>query len=589
MFCFYKYHTKDNIMDDSYKSFECYTHMSDNDKGCFDKLVEYYSPFLGNGKTENATSTRFTLHDFEHHCVDLFKYISEVILSKAAYGESGLSKRELYILNLSVLFHDISLHLVDDCERSKHAQQSAEWLRKEHRDTKTAFADQCGLTETEVDALCAIISAHSDEKDADGMTGVYNPELEDHYPARHGDIRAQLLAGILRLADELDITTLRVGDQRFETELKEKAEEYAKACSRYQTTTDSDIKKNIEKEMERLKSKAESYKHWEKLHYFDEISRDNTCIVLKVRKRKIKDEIARGNEGIVEKIVSDVFLKISEEFLKIQKVLFKPKSEHRTIIAVDKVEVSGVENQFQKRLEKEYQRIRNEIENGTEKSEKSRFNQLIGADEIEKLISDFVDTKKLLLPGHFIMNSRYCAADWVDTPRVMENVDIYRACLDLYIENMKKTNLIDTLLVGMDLQGALIASTIGFMLGIPFTYIIPVHKKKENSERDSRLNFKNERNIVLFTDVVVTTQSIDDACESYSIQQSSIKAIYAVFYRPIKKSADVECLSEKYTSKVYYINDKYAVNLLDRQKCKEKDTENCLACNKQIELGGNRT
>lgn len=289
-------------MDDSYKSFECYTHMSDNDKGCFNKLVEYYSPFLGNGKTENATSTRFTLHDFEHHCVDLFKYISEVILSKAAYGENGLSKRELYILNLSVLFHDVSLHLVDDCERDKHAQQSAEWLRKEHRDTRTAFADYCGLTEPEVDALCVIISAHSDEKNADGPTGIYNPELEERYPTRYGDIRVQLLAGILRLADELDITTLRVGDQRFETELKEKAEEYAKARSKYQTTTDFDIKKSIENEMERLKSKAESYKHWEKLHYFEEISRDNTCIVLKVRKRKIKDETARGNEGTVEKI-----------------------------------------------------------------------------------------------------------------------------------------------------------------------------------------------------------------------------------------------------------------------------------------------
>lgn len=574
-------------MDDSYKAFECYKHMSDHDKECFDKLVGHYSPFLGNGKTENATSTRFTLHDFEHHCFDLFKYISEVILSKAAYGENGLGARELYILNLSVLFHDISLHLVDDCERSKHAQQSAEWLRKEHENRSTAFSDLCGLSEPEVDALCAIISAHSDEKDADGQTGIYNPELED-YPSRQGNIRAQLLAGILRLADELDITTLRIGDLRFETELKEKAEEYIQACSRYQTATDFDIKKSVEKEIERLKPKADSYKHWEKLHYFEEICRENTCIVLKVRKRKIKKEIARGNEETAEEIIREVFLKVSEEFLKIQKVLFKPKSEHRTIIAVDKVEVLGVEEQLQKRIGKEYQRIKNEIENGVEKTEKSRANQLAGAGKIEKLISDFVDTRKLVLPGHFIMNSRYCAADWVDTPRVMENMDIYRACLDLYIENMKKTNLIDTLLVGLDLQGALIASTIGFMLGIPFTYIIPVHKKKENSERDSRLNFENEKNIILFTDVIVTTQSIDDACESYNINQSSINAIYAVFYRPIKEGSDAECSSEKYMNKVYYINDKYAVNLMDRQKCKEKDTENCLACNKQIELGGNR-
>lgn len=575
-------------MDDGYKEFECYKHMSDHDKDCFDKLTMHYSGFLGNGKTENATSTRFTLHDFEHHCFDIYKYISEVILSKAAYGENGLSKRELYILNLSVLFHDISLHLVDDCERGKHARQSADWLRREHGNRGSTFSDLCDLADTEVDALCAVISAHSDEKDADGKTGIYNQELID-YPSKQKEIRTQLLAGILRLTDELDITTMRIGDLRFETELRQKAEEFAHACSKYQTATDSEIRKNAEKEMERLRPKAESYRHWDKLHYFEEVRCANTSIVLKVRKRKIEEETARGNEEHVEKIIGDVFLKVSEEFLKIQKVLFKPRSEHRTIIAVDKVEVSGIEEQLQKRMEREYQRLKNEIENGIEKSEKSRANKLTGTSEIEKLISDFVDSRKLLLPGHFIMNSRYCAADWIDTPRVMENMDIYRSCLDLYLENIKKTNLNDALLVGLDLQGALIVSAIGYMLGVPFTYLIPVHKKQENSERDSRLDFDNQKNIILFTDVIVTTQSIDDACESYDIQRGRIKAIYAVFYRPIKSGFNVESLSESYADKIYYINDKYAVNLLNRQKCKERDTEKCLACNKQVELGGDRT
>ena len=92
-------------MDDSYKSFECYTHMSDNDKGCFNKLVEYYSPFLGNGKTENATSTRFTLHDFEHHCVDLFKYISEVISYEFTYLSITLH------INKGSIYFEISLSL----------------------------------------------------------------------------------------------------------------------------------------------------------------------------------------------------------------------------------------------------------------------------------------------------------------------------------------------------------------------------------------------------------------------------------------------------------------------------------------------
>ena len=139
-------------MDENYKQLECYIYMSENDKKCFDKLVEYYSPFLGNGKTVNVTAIHFTLHDFEHHCYDLFKHISEVVLSEMAYEKKGLSSRELYILNLSVLFHDISLHLVNDCEREKHASQSAKWLRAEYENASTAFSDACDLVETEVDA-----------------------------------------------------------------------------------------------------------------------------------------------------------------------------------------------------------------------------------------------------------------------------------------------------------------------------------------------------------------------------------------------------------------------------------------------------
>lgn len=48
----------------------------------------------------------FTLHDFDHHCFDIYKIISEVLFDEElVYSEKyGLSERELYIMNLAVLF-----------------------------------------------------------------------------------------------------------------------------------------------------------------------------------------------------------------------------------------------------------------------------------------------------------------------------------------------------------------------------------------------------------------------------------------------------------------------------------------------------
>ena len=187
------------------------------------------------------------------------------------------------------------------------------------------------------------------------------------------------------------------------------------------------------------------------------------------------------------------------------------------------------------------------------------------------------------------MNSRYCACDWIDTQAIIENSDIYKMCQDLFIAHIKKFDFNNTLLIGLDLQGALIASTIGFVLGIPFTYIIPVHKKDQNSERDSGLNFSDEKSIILFTDVIATTQSIDDACETYHIPRNSIKAIYTILYRPPRKSSGIENLFEKYGKKIYYINNKYMIDLMDRNECKRTEFDKCLACNRQIELGGHGT
>lgn len=574
-------------MNDGYKDFDCYKKMHSSEKQKFDKIVEHYAGCLGGGSTTNATGLRLTLHDFEHHCYDLYKYVSEVLLSDTAYLDNvGLGKRELYILNLAILFHDISLHQVNGCRRETHAKESAKWVLDEYGDTKSAFADICDMTPEETRALSVIIGAHSDGEEGQG---IHSPDLRD-YNAKSGKIRSGILAGILRMADELDVSELRIGDRRFEEQLKNQDYEYRQAKIKHETTSSSDydMRSSIEHEIERLEPQAKSYRHWKKLHYFLDVERNNTCIVLKGNYHRIEEETNSGNESEAEDIIKEVFTKVSREFLQIQKVLFDTTEGARNIIAVDRIEVSGIEADLKRRLDREYQRLKIDIEVSGQNKTESFANKLRNSDRLGREITDLVEAKRLLKPGHFIMNSRYCVDDWIDTQVILEERDIYNKCIRLFIEHMKKNKFEKALLIGLDLQGSLLASTIGFVLGVPFTYMIPVHKIGENSDYDRGQEYNHEGNVFLFTDVVTTAYSIDAACNSYKITEESIKAIYTILYRPIKKDKEKDEVSEKYMRKVFYINDNYSANLLDRNLCDRNEIDKCLACNKRVELGGNQ-
>ena len=96
-------------------------------------MVEEYGEKLSTRVvTENAV---YTLHDFDHHCFDIYRIISNVLLDeKLAYKSEdyGLSSRELLILNVAVLFHDIGMSHVLGASRKNHAKKSAEYFQNEY-------------------------------------------------------------------------------------------------------------------------------------------------------------------------------------------------------------------------------------------------------------------------------------------------------------------------------------------------------------------------------------------------------------------------------------------------------------------------
>ena len=148
-----------------YKKIQCIKKMDEDYLDRFDSIVDEYAPKLSERVIMNGSA--FTLHDFEHHCFDIYKIISEVLFDEELIYKTdyGISQRELFILNLAVLFHDIGMFNVLGATRENHSIKSADYVQKEYDDSRSVFKKKSDLTVNELKALKAIIIAHSDVKD----------------------------------------------------------------------------------------------------------------------------------------------------------------------------------------------------------------------------------------------------------------------------------------------------------------------------------------------------------------------------------------------------------------------------------------
>ena len=100
-----------------------------------------------------------------------------------------------------------------DRARDNHSLNSADYIDRQFKDSRSVLSQNSDLSANEIKALKAIIIAHSNLKDRsvqESDNGLKSHKLQD-YKARLGIIRTRFLAGVLRLADELDVSVERLG------------------------------------------------------------------------------------------------------------------------------------------------------------------------------------------------------------------------------------------------------------------------------------------------------------------------------------------------------------------------------------------
>lgn len=564
----------------AFSEIECIKRM---DHGCYNMfmdMLKYYAPKLETRIVLNGSA--FTSHD-AYHCLDIYKIISSCLLRKnTAYRDGlGLSKRELFILNLAVLFHDIGMSNSLEARRDNHSELSAEYVQKEYDDIRSMLRSQTDLTVSEVKAMKAIIKAHSNIKGDASIpkerNGIRLPELKKEYKDLHSKpIKALFLAGLLRLADELDVTSERLGNGTLENEIQEGKKKILKYEAEGNT-----------QELQKWAGFLESEKHWKRLHYFESISLsvDKTGIELLVDDEYVEQMLDQGStEKAIANDIVEILSKIRGELEEIKTIAFAD-SDVNILVYVQKIDVMSMTEKLQEEINKAQARVsmpvvqKEDNEFREEKKDESVIeaikNEPIEFDEeLSKYLEEEVRERQLLQFGHYVLNEEYCARDWLNIRELVETREISKKIVGSIVKHINSREPENVVILGMDMVGALLAARIAFELKFPMSYFVSVKNERYNSTQEIDFELKEGEKVIIITESIATFKTLKNAIERYGLEEK-IDSIYTVFYRKtllnIKKADDL-------VKKTYSINNSFPIELVEKRKCTYRK-EKCFAKN----------
>ena len=558
-----------------YKNLACYTCMSDAHRTRFDVLTAHYGPMLNKGPSKKHII--YTLHDFDHHCFDIYRIISNFILGKD--GLEQLNTEELYLLNLSVLFHDISMckggydgERKTEFNRNIHSLQSSQWLNHEYKNRDSVLYTSGDLSTNQVRIIRNICQAHSDLKDLSTTeeSGLSNSQLPLSEEGKSGSVRAKALAGILRLADELDVTSDRLGNSGEEDDLSPED-----------------------------KDDLESKKHWDRLHLIRSLKQKNpSTLYLVLDEEEVKKRMDSGDSMNVKSDLTEIKDKIQKEIGSLRTMVIEEHQESSRLVTLHMVELYPDDSPLFRQLfpversvlPQQYTPMHDNVDKdgldiesmGVGRNPSDRKINLLSP-ELSMQITQYVRDQKLLVIGHYQLNGTFCARDWLNTLDLINRSNLASKMVQS-ISNHIANRYSDQqyTIVGLDIAGTIEATKIAFCLDKPFTYVIPVyHRELVDGHEVNVPNINDDGKIILITDSIVTGSTISQVIQD-NHWEGRVLAIYSIFYRAPKKlssdeipplDCDIYVLNKDFSAEVSYVKDcPYGV-------------ENCQATNKKYDGG----
>jgi len=201
--------------------------------------------------------------------------------------------------------------------------------------------------------------------------------------------------------------------------------------------------------------------------------------------------------------------------------------------------------------------------------------------ELNEKISREVNKRNLFSGGHYLINDKYCSRDYLNTHEIIETEKLVNECILEFVKHIKvnEISLVNTIIIGLDLEGSILAALLALELQLPFQYVIPAKAEWENSKHDTDTYILPDKDIILITDAICTYTTIESVISKFNFNDR-VKAIYTVFYRNPSMST---CQKDSLTKITYAINDSFDMEIIEKEKCKHKGTQRCLAINKKKE------
>lgn len=325
------------MINTSYKNLKFYKSMEEEYKNTFDKLAEFYGNVL-NRLQNNSTQYLYTLHNFDAHCINIYHLIDHFFSDSLIFLASDDNNKNIFKLYLAVLFHDIGMtnfNMLREC----HSKDSAEEVKRLWNTTDSVLYElrwRNLLDEKDINDICLIILSHSDIKDnsiANEENGLRNSEFKN---CRSDKIK--IMAGILRLTDEMDCTESRIGNeiQKNQLDLSDKKQ-------------------------------AISFEHWEKLKCILNIcisKENNRVIVLKLNNNYIDGAENYKKEKIFQNYIPEIVNKLQKELDYVNSEVFNKsycsgmsfKAEHVRIDTEQYVSEINIKFLYRKEINKQQQK-----------------------------------------------------------------------------------------------------------------------------------------------------------------------------------------------------------------------------------------
>ena len=548
-----------------FKQLKCISAMDADSVTTWEWFVNKIAPNLDSHPI--ISDTAFTPHDFSYHCFGIYKAISLIFGDFLDQNNDEFSNESLLLLNIAVLFHDYSMSLENN-NRLNHSETSATQFKELYETWQSSDASVQTLSPIHIEIIQSIIKAHSDIKEEKNGKEeiIYSTIDEITVSIKKGEtsrnVYVKFLAGILRLADELDTTAERIGDQLANA----KRLDFSKT------------------------EQANSFKHWEKLLYFKYADVRGDDYILIIDNNKYNEDKMKS-DGIIAATLAHAN---SELEIMLEKCF---NDERRKVFPIRKIKakydsIEGADFSEPIFLTPTPPQIE-DITGIVAAPEIHNELKIIKIDEdLSKTIDNYILDRQLLLGGHFNLNDFACSNDWVDTKELFDNREMLMSicksiCTDFQRLEYDKEK---TLLVGVERLGSLVASIVAYDLGYPFSYIIPHKSDTNHSLQDKRFSSENYDSIILFTDVIASCHTVTQMITENEMAEKS-KIVYSVLFRrnlyPDMASVDIGALKDV---EVRIINDGFPITLFPKNDCKVLslakrcgEEHRCLDCNK---IGG---